>query len=179
MNFKFGICGIICTFGLTFFAVHAYGQNPEVLDGPNAPTGSGFNSSTDIVSSVPNVTVTKFEILSPKSIGLDLKYSGTGNSPAVKVDSSVIILNPGLEEFANQIGTLNESSINSSIINASNSTTSLITKLDQLGDILFSSNGTESLKAGWKSPNSFTINLKGNATLNNAQFVAVLVRDSS
>jgi hypothetical protein len=180
MNFRFMVCVIICAFALAFFAVHAYGQNPEGLDVSNAPTGSQFNSSTDIESSVSNVTITKFEILSPKSIGLDIKYSGTGSSPAVKVDSSAIIINSDLEQFANQIGTINDSSSNSSIFNASNSTTtSLITQLDQLGDILSSSNGTKTLKAGWKSPTSFTIKLKGNTTLNNAQFIGVIVRDNS
>ena len=108
VNLKFGICGIICSFVLTFFTIHAYAQNPQGLDLLSAPTNSKFNTTTEIVSLVPNVTITKFEILSPESLGLDVKYSGAGKSPAVKVNSSAININSTFEQLANQIGMNND-----------------------------------------------------------------------
>jgi hypothetical protein len=117
------------------------------------------NRSTEIVSSVPNVTVTKFDILSPQSVQLEIKYSGAGKAPAIKVESSAININTAFQDIANQKGAISD---NSTIFNTSVSATSVITKLDLLGDILSSSNGTKAFDAGWKSPKSVTMKLKGN-----------------
>jgi hypothetical protein len=37
------------------------------------------------------------------------------------------------------------------------------------------SNGTKSLDSGWKSPTSITVDLKGNATLVEADFIGIAV----
>lgn len=170
LNFKFGICGIICVFALTLFALHAQGQNSTGLDVSNTTPSSKLNTTTEIVSSVPNVTLTKFEILSPNSVGIDIKYSGTGKSPAIKVESSAININSKLEDIVNQLGSLKD---NSSGLNLTDSAASMVEQLGQLGDILSSSNGTKSFDAGWKSPKTVIVKLTGNTTLNDAQFIGV------
>ena len=41
-----------------------------------------------------NVTVTKLELISPSRVSIDLKYSGEGKAPAVKVEAGAIIFVP-------------------------------------------------------------------------------------
>jgi hypothetical protein len=171
--FEFGSYALICGVALFLFALHAQGQAPQGSKVLNSPTSSNMNSTTEIVSSIPNVTVTKFEILAPKSMALDLKYSGGGKSPAVMLESSTMTINSKVEEIASQINSLKD---NSTSLNASSSATSLIAELDKLGEILSSSNGTKTLDAGWKSPKSVKVKLTGNTTLNDAQFIGVVVR---
>ena len=45
-----------------------------------------------VQSAIDNVTVTKFEVISPTQVSIDLKYSGAGNTPAVTVDVGAINL---------------------------------------------------------------------------------------
>lgn len=89
---------------------------------------------------------------------------------AVKVEATVINLKSKLaEDIANQIGDVN---LNSTGSNASGS---IDEKIAELSAILSVSNGTRALDSGWKSPKSITVDLKGNATLHDAEFVRIAV----
>ena len=69
---------------------------------------SNVSSSTDIVSLVESVTVTKFDILSRRQLGVELTYGGTRNAPAVKIDVSAIKINSKLaDDITNEINFLN------------------------------------------------------------------------
>ena len=67
---------------------NSFAQGTTISDVQSQLGNSNASSSTDIVSLVENVTVTKFDILSPRQLGVELKYVGTGNAPAVKIDVS-------------------------------------------------------------------------------------------
>jgi len=73
---------------LSIVVTNVWAQDPAISDVRNQLGYSNASSSTDIVSLVESVTVTKFDILSPRQLGVELKYVGTGNLPAVKIDVS-------------------------------------------------------------------------------------------
>jgi hypothetical protein len=148
-------------------------QSEEAL---NDLANSNASSAIRIISLVDNVTVTKFSILSPHSMNVDLKYSGSGSAPSVKVESSVISIN---SKLANQIPEdIGKLIVNPSVQNNSTNTTTLIDKnLDALGaKILSQANGTAIVDKGWKSPKVVGTKLAGEATLTNPVSVRVVVK---
>ncbi len=89
---------------------HSWAQGTAISDVQSQLGNSNASSSTDIVSLVENVTVTKFDILSPRQLGVELRYAGTGNSPVVKVDISAINIDSKLaDDITNEINNLNAS----------------------------------------------------------------------
>jgi hypothetical protein len=116
----------------TLNIMNAGGQTQEGLDMQNST-----NSTVQIVSSVGNVTVNGFEITSPRSMDIDLIYSGSEGAPAIEIDSSAISIN---YDIVNQIGMINLNSTDFITSNSSNSTTSL--------EEISMSNGTKSLDSG-------------------------------
>jgi hypothetical protein len=158
---------------IMLLAMSVGGDTPAGLDVVKLLSNSSANSTTEIVSSVENVTVTRYSILSPHSLGIDLTYSGSGKGPAVKVESSAISIKSKLvEDITNQISEINPNSTDS---NASNFAKLIDQKLAELSGIVSVSNGTKTLDSGWKSPTSIMVDLKGNATLNGTEFVGVAV----
>ncbi len=157
----------------------SWAQGQPVSDILDQLGNSNASSSTDIVSMVDNVSVTKFDILSLRHLGVDLRYSGTGDAPAVKVDADAIHIDSKLaEDIANEINVLNASSsdFNQALTtNSTNSTSLMDEKLDLLTSIVSESNGTITTDAGWKSPSSFVIKLTGNTTLNDANIIGIIV----
>lgn len=156
---------------------HSWAQGPPISDVLSQIGNSNASSSTDIVSLVENVTVTKFDILSPSQLGVDLRYAGTGSAPAVKVDAFAINIDSKLvDDITNEINVLNASTSDSLIINSTNSTSLMIEKLGQLTSIVSESNGTETVGADWKSPRNVEIELVGNTTLYGADIIGIIVR---
>ena len=51
-----------------------------------------------ILKAPDNVTVTKFEVISPTRVSVDLTYSGGGGAPAVRVDAGAINLRSDLSK---------------------------------------------------------------------------------
>ena len=90
--------------------------------------------------SVDNVTVTKFEVISPTRVSIDLRYSGGGEAPAVRVDAGAINLRSDLvQELLD-----NSSGLNQLLTaNSTNSSTLINETIDQLGGILSVSNGNK------------------------------------
>jgi hypothetical protein len=117
---------------LMMYIMNAGGQTQGGLDMQNST-----NSTVQIVSSVGNVTVNGFEITSPRSMDIDLIYSGSEGAPAIEIDSSAISIN---YDIVNQIGMINLNSTDFITSNSSNSTTSL--------EEISMSNGTKSLDSG-------------------------------
>jgi hypothetical protein len=164
---------VILVLLMMFHVMNAGGQNQEGLDVLNPLT---TNSTIEIVSSVGNVTVNGFDIISPRSVNVDLIYSGSGKAPALEVDSYSTSIDFDLaQDIVDQIGIINPNSTASNSSNSSNSTTSLEEKIAGLNEILSVSNGTKSLKSDWKSPTSITVDLEGNATLDGADFIGITV----
>ena len=134
---------------LSIVVTNVWAQDLAISDVRNQLGNSNASSSTDIVSLVESVTVTKFDILSPRQLGVELKYVGTGNAPAVKIDVSAIIINSKLaDDITNEINFLNASTIdaNSNQSHASNSTdpsSLMLDELNQLTSIISESNGTK------------------------------------
>jgi len=156
---------------------HSWAQEPPISDVLSQLGNSNASSSTDIMSLVENVTVTKFDILSPRQLGVDLRYAGTGSAPAVKVDAFAINIDSKLvDDITNEIDVLNASTSDSLITNSTNSTSLMIEKLGQLTSIVSESNGTETVGADWKSPRNVEIELVGNMTLYSADIIGILVR---
>ena len=133
-------------------------------------TYPNITSTTGIVSFVDNVTVTKFSIISPDQLSVDLRYSAKGDAPSVKVETGVINIKSGsVSQLPEEVGKL--------LANNSTNMTSLINqKLNALGDVLSESNGTAIVDKGWKSPKSVAVKLSGEGTLDNAASITVDVR---
>jgi hypothetical protein len=161
------------------FISNIVAQGPQGLDILSQLGASNSNSTIDIASSVKNVTVTKFSILSPQALQVDLRFNGTGGGPALKVLAKAIHLDSNLaQDVVNEITSLYQAT------NATNQTTSengvnsslvIDKELDKLSSILTQSNGTTNIDAGWKSPNNVDVKLSGNATLYNATMIAVVL----
>ncbi|MGA9928589.1 MAG: hypothetical protein WBP96_08265, partial [Nitrososphaeraceae archaeon] len=117
---------------------HSFAQGTTISDVQSQLGNSNASSSSDIVSLVENVTVTKFDILSPRQLSVELRHSGTGNAPAVKVDVSAINIDSKLaDDITNELNILNASSgvsnSNQSLTTGSTNATSLmLDRLDQL-----------------------------------------------
>jgi hypothetical protein len=161
---------------------HSLAQGTAISDVQSQLGNSNASSSTDIVSLIENVTVTKFDILSPRQLGVELRYAGTGNTPAVKVDVSAINIDSKLaDDITNEINILNASTIDSNsnqslTTDSTNSTSLMLDKLDQLTSSLSESNGTKTVGADWKSPRNVEIKMAGNTTLYDANIIGILVR---
>jgi hypothetical protein len=167
------ISSIILVPLMMFYIMNAGGQTQEGLDMLNST-----NSTIEIVSTIGNVTVNGFEIDSPRGMDVDLIYSGSGEAPALTVDSYAININSDLtQDIINQIGMINLNTTGSSTSNSSNATTLLEEKIAGLGEILSLSNGTKSLDSGWDSPTSIKIELNGNATLSEADVIGISVHE--
>jgi hypothetical protein len=162
-------CSVILVPLMLLHIMNAGGQTQQGLD-----TLNSTNSTIEIVSSVGNVTVNGFDIISPRSMDVDLIYSGPEEAPALEIDSNAIIIN---SDIVNQIGMINLNSTDFNTSNSSNSTSSLEEKIAGLSEILSVSNGTKSLDSGWKSPATLTIDLNGNATLSEADFIGIAVHE--
>ena len=160
---------------------HSSAQGTAISDVQSQLGNSNASSSTDIVSLVENVTVTKFDILSARQLGVELRYGGTGNTPAVKVDVTAINIDSKLaDDITNEINILNgstsDSNSNQSLTTESTNATSLmLDKLDQLTSSLSESNGTKIVGADWKSPRNVEIKMIGNTTLYDANIIGILV----
>jgi hypothetical protein len=160
---------------------HSWAQGTAISEVQSQLGNSNASSSTDIVSLVENVTVTKFDILSPRQLGVELRYAGTGNSPAVKVDISAINIDSKLaDDITNEINILNastgDSNSNQSLATDSTNATSLmLDRLDQLTSSFSESNGTKTVGADWKSPRNVEIKMAGNTTLYGANIIGILV----
>jgi hypothetical protein len=161
-------------------APHSWAQGPPLSDVLGQSGNSNTSSSTDIVSSVENVTVTKFDILSPRQLGIELRYAGSGNAPAVKVDAFAINIDSKLvDDITNEINVLGASisdSNKSLTTNSKNSTSLMMEKLGKLTSIVSEGNGTKTVSADWKSPRNVKIKLVGNTTLYSADIVGITVR---
>ncbi len=157
--------------------VSTYAQTLQISGGLNESANSNVTSTTRIVSLVDNITVTKFSILSPNKLSVDLRYSAGGVAPSVKVETGVININSkSVSQLPEEIGKLVASS--SVANNSTNTTSSLINeKLNALGDVLSESNGTAIVDKGWKSPKSVVVNLSGDRTLDNAVSISIQVRN--
>jgi hypothetical protein len=160
---------------LSLLATNTYAQTSQTSGGLNNLVNSNVTSTTRIVSFVDNVTVTKFSIISPDKLSVDLRYSAKGDAPSVKVETGVININSGsVSQLPEQVEKL---LANSSLANNSTNTTSLINeKLNALGDVLSESNGTAIVDKGWKSPKNVVVKLSGDGTVDNAVSVNVDVR---
>ncbi len=160
---------------------HSSAQGTTISDVQSQLGNSNASSSTDIVSLVENVTVTKFDILSPRELGVELRYGGTGNAPAVKIDISAMTIDSNLaDDITNEINLLNastsDSNSNQSLTTDSTNVTSLmLDKLDQLTASISESNGTKIVGADWKSPRNVEIKMAGNTTLYDANIIGILV----
>ena len=58
-------------------AIHTEAQTPQISGGLDGLANSNVTSTTRIVSLVDNVTVTKFSIISPDRVSVDLRYSAS------------------------------------------------------------------------------------------------------
>jgi len=168
------VSGLFLLFVIQLLTIEVGAQSPQVLDILNQSTNSNVSSNIEVQSSVDNVTVTKLELISPSRVSIDLKYSGEGKAPAVKVEAGAINLRSELvQELLNLED--NSSDFNQLLANSTNSSTLINETLDRLGEILSESNGTKIVAADWKSPRSVSVKIAGNTTISDANTVWVTV----
>jgi hypothetical protein len=169
------VSGLFLLFVIQLLTIEVGAQSPQVLDILNQSINSNVSSNIEVQSSVDNVTVTKLEVISPSRVSIDLKYSGEGKAPAVKVEAGAINLRSELvQELLNLED--NSSDFNQLLAaNSTNSSTLINETLDRLGEILSESNGTKIVAADWKSPRSVSVKIAGNTTISDANTVWVTV----
>ena len=165
------VSGLFLLFVIQLLTIEVGAQSPQVLDILNQSINSNVSSNIEVQSSVDNVTVTKLEVISPSRVSIDLKYSGEGKAPAVKVEAGAINLRSKLVEELLNSGDFNQLLA----ANSTNSSTLINKTLDQLGEILSESNGTKIVAADWKSPRSVSVKIAGNTTISDANTVWVTV----
>ena len=92
---------------LSLLATNTHAQTLQTSGGLNNLTNSNITSTTRIVSFVDNVTVTKFSIISPDKLSVDLRYSAKGDAPSVKVETGVInIKSKSVSQLPEEVGKL-------------------------------------------------------------------------
>ena len=169
------VSGLFLLFTIQLPTIEIGAQSPQVLDILNQSLNSNVTNNIEVQSSVDNVTVTKFEVISPSRVSIDLKYSGEGKAPAVKVEAGAINLHSKLVEELSNLR-YNSNGFNQSLgANSTNSSTLINETLDQLGEIVSESNGTKIVTADWKSPRSLLIKIAGNTTTSDANTLWVTV----
>ena len=166
------VCGLSLLIVIQLITMEVRAQSPQVLDILNQSINSNVSSDIEVQSSVDNVTVTKFEVISPTRVSIDLKYTGEGEAPAVRVDAGAINLR---SELVQEL--LDNSSGLSQLLatNSTDSSTLINGTLDQLSGILTESNGTRTIAADWKSPRSVSVKVAGNTTISDANTIWVTV----
>ena len=169
------LSGLLLLFVIQMLATQVGAQSPQVLDILNHSKNSNVSSDIEVQSAVDNVTVTKFEVISPSQVSIDLKYSGAGKAPAVTVDVGAINLRSKLvQDLLNVVS--NSSDLDQSLsTNSTNSSTLINETIDQLSGIFSESNGTMMVAADWKSPKSVVVKMAGNTTLSDANTMWVVV----
>jgi hypothetical protein len=116
-----------------------------------------LNGALGVASMVNGVEITGTNIASYKQIAVNLRYTGNGSSPAITVEAGAVKLNlvDFLSTFMMGIGSLESL--------AGSFRTSL------------SLSGRSTINAEWKSPTDVTIELDGNTTLNDTNFISITV----
>lgn len=166
------VCGLSLLTVIQLITMEVRAQSPQVLDILNQSINSNVSSDIEVQSSVDNVTVTKFEVISPTRVSIDLKYTGEGEAPAVRVDAGAINLRSELvQELLDNSSGLSQLLA----INSTDSSTLINGTLDQLSGILTESNGTRTIAADWKSPRSVSVKVAGNTTISDANTIWVTV----
>ena len=115
---------------------------------------------------------TKFNFVAPDTIGIGLKHTASGETPALNITADAINTNfDMIDEAINAINLINATTSGSNLSN----TTLSNDEINQLISVLLASNGTATVNAGWKSPTDIMIKLEGNTTLDDADSVIVVV----
>ena len=166
---------------------HVQVQNPD-LGFIDKLAATKLRSLVEISSSVNNITVTSYSVLSPNQLGIELTYSGNGISPAVNVDVSAISMDSSLITRLSDVRKDIDQSINESQITQPNITDAEALynrSIDQVLDVLslIEQIGTTSQSATarfqWtpagRHPGTTSIKLVGNTSLSNAKFIEVKV----
>lgn len=181
MIFRSIFASTLSVLTIVFLAGHVLAQNPQNSQILNELASSNVSSAIEIISEVDNVTISKFSIIAPDTIDIDLRHDGTGDPPSVKVHAEALNIDFKLiQEAMNALNAMNLTSnsngTNQSLAgNSVNSMSIMNEELNQLTSILSQSNGTAMVDAGWQSPFNLEIKLVGNTTLNDANTIGVIV----
>jgi hypothetical protein len=157
----------------------ASGQLPPIPSSPQQNQNVTVNSMITALSNVQGVDISGLNVASENKLKVDLKFRGNGSSPTVKIDATAMKFDfNALQEFGKLKGMMQQNN-QSGMANSSNTNmTELLTNskfMSQLQSFLAISNGTEILESDWTSPKETTVNLNGNTSLNEANFITVMI----
>jgi hypothetical protein len=174
-----GIGIILMGFASQKLPTVASGQLPPIPNSPQQNQNITVNSMITALSNVQGVDISGLNVASENKLKVDLKFRGNGSSPTVKIDATAMKFDfNALQEFGKLKGMMQQNN-QSGMANSSNTNmTELLTNskfMSQLQSFLAISNGTEILESDWTSPKETTVNLNGNTSLNEANFITVMI----
>ncbi|HEX9319635.1 MAG TPA: hypothetical protein VF884_11935 [Nitrososphaeraceae archaeon] len=157
----------------------ASAQLPPIPTSPQQNQNVTVNSMITALSNVQGVDISGLNIASENKLKVDLKFRGNGSSPTVKIDATAMKFDfNALQELGKLKGMMQRNN-QSGVANSSNTNmTELLNNskfMSQLQSFLAISNGTEILESDWTSPKETTVNLNGNTSLNDANFITVMI----
>jgi hypothetical protein len=112
-------------------------------------TAPQLNGALGVASMINGVDIIGANVTADKKITISLRYRGNGSSPAITIEAGAVKFN--LADV-----------LSSSLKLSSKSSAAL--------------SGKSKLNSGWKSPATVIIELAGNPTLNDANFIGITVQ---
>jgi hypothetical protein len=138
-----------------------------------------LNGALDAASMAYGVDIIGANVTADKQITVSLRYRGNGSSPAIMVEAGAIRFN--LVDFLSIFKPMMMGGMRSGVSSESINTLSLLEQSNNTfaKPSLKSSSSTHSgkskLDAQWKSPATVVIELAGNSTLDDANFIGIRV----
>ncbi|MDQ6666943.1 MAG: hypothetical protein M3Y53_01805 [Thermoproteota archaeon] len=120
-----------------------------------------LNGALGVASMVNGVEITGTNIASDKQIAVNVRYTGNGSSPTTTVEAGAVKLN--LVDFLSTFRSLMMGIGSIESLAAGSFRPSLALS------------GRSRINAEWKSPTEVTIELDGNTTLNDTNFIGITI----
>jgi hypothetical protein len=157
----------------------ASAQIPQMPGSQQQNQNLTINSMMTVLSNAKGVDISGLNIESKDKLKVDLKFRGNDTSPAVKLEATAMKFDFNAAQELSKMKERIQQNNQSAMANSSNTNMSELSNnskfLSQFQSFLNISNGTEVLESGWTSPKETTVTLSGNTSLEDANFLTVVI----
>lgn len=157
----------------------ANAQLPQMPGSQEQNQNLTINSMMTVLSNAKGVDISGLNIESKDKLKVDLKFKGNDTSPAVKLEATAMKFDFNAAQELSKMKERIQQNNQSAMANSSNTNMSELFNnskfLSQFQSFLNISNGTEVLESGWTSPKETTVTLSGNTSLDDANFLTVVI----
>lgn len=157
----------------------ASAQLPQMPGSQQQNQNLTINSMMTVLSNAKGVDISGVNIESKDKLKVDLKFKGNDTSPAVKLEATAMKFDFNAAQELSKMKERIQQNNQSAMANSSNTNMSELLNnskfLSQFQSFLNISNGTEVLESGWTSPKETTVTLSGNTSLDDANFLTVVI----